>query len=730
MRMRKFLSLGLLCGVLALAFGAMDSHAREAKEKKRQPYQWASNYNRARPLSDFGLLKANRIVENQFAVHDEGLQFLFMANFGMLSNPNSRPANASVTPFHPLSSIRDSNLEYPGGSGTEFLFSGGLWVGAIKNGNRIVSTTVDGDNGTREFGPVSPFVFQTSEDAFKENDDDGDWSLADDLDGNGSPSNDWDGPEADANGDGVFDYDPEPHIDEDPVGDISRDFLDNDFDGLIDELDDDLDGDVVPGSNDDDGDGLEDEDTNARGGQEWYTTYVDTCATCLDSPDVDGFTPLGLRVVQHTIQWAESFRDDFIVVELFVTNIGNDVLRDVWMAYFFDFDVNTRAQGSAGSEDDITFYLDDLNTAIGCDDDGVDLDAQCFGAKVLKAPKEDVSFSYLNFNRLTGGDPNDNVEKYVKMSSGVRDPDQLINGDWRFLFSFGPLGDMAPGETLPVTLAIVNGFDVEGINKNAAQAQALFDNDFRGPRSPDAPIFSLESQDRAVKITWDDRAEKSVDPVTRTEDFEGYRIWRSPDGINFRLVGDWDLVNGIGNDTGLPGKNSEGLYEFVDPGVAPLVQIKYVVTAYDNGDNGDGINHPELDRATGGIPSLESSRGVTSQKIAVANSIAKSTLDEVYVSPNPYVGSSRYEEFGRFDADGNRTFPKTIQFVNLPEQATIQIYTLAGELVQTLEHTNGTGVETWNLRTRLSQEIVAGIYLYRVAAPNGEERVSKFVVVK
>ncbi|MCF7811161.1 hypothetical protein K9N50_09265 [bacterium] len=62
-------------------------------------------------------------------------------------------------------------------------------------------------------------------------DNDGDWNrLTDDLDGNGVPSADWDGPDEDFNGDGNKLYDPEPHIDEEFL-----DNIDNDGDNLIDE---------------------------------------------------------------------------------------------------------------------------------------------------------------------------------------------------------------------------------------------------------------------------------------------------------------------------------------------------------------------------------------------------------------------------------------------------------------------------------------------------------------
>jgi len=66
--------------------------------------------------------------------------------------------------------------------------------------------------------------------------DDGDWqgwdgdSWNDDLNQNGKPDIDWDGPDEDGDGDGEYRYDPEPHVNEDWVDDI-----DNDGDGEIDE---------------------------------------------------------------------------------------------------------------------------------------------------------------------------------------------------------------------------------------------------------------------------------------------------------------------------------------------------------------------------------------------------------------------------------------------------------------------------------------------------------------
>lgn len=767
--------------------------------------------------SDDAVIQAHQapalIAERRYANHTKGLQWMGMANKGEWANPDNVPI------FLP-------QLEYPGGSGTVFLFSGGFWVGAIRNGQMIVSTATDGDNGTGEFGGLefaTPADQQTdtrsvgwlekTKDAVtddmvlqafrggrylgkgvKEKDDDGDWTLADDVNADGKPSADYDGrpgvdddgdgaideeilngvdddgdglidedvgsideawvmanaqlldylcddwtriTPGDANGDGVFDYDPETHIDEDPAGDISNDFLDNDHDGLFDMDDPDYDGDLVVGSLDDDGDGLFDEDDLARAGQEFIVAYADTCERCLDSPDVDGFTPLGVRVVQHSYQWSETYADDFMLMDFEVTNIGNALLEDVCLGTFFDFDIGHITQeGGARSEDDITYYIPELQLAIGGDNDGDNglLQAQYFGVRVVQTPLAAVQATYKNFDRLRGGDPEDNVAKYVMMASGVEDPPWDIIGDWRFLLAFGPLGNLAPGQTLPVTVAIVNGFDQTQIEVNARQAKAMFDADFRGPSSPDAPAFQARALDRGASIMWKSNAETSVDPISQYMDFQGYNIWRSPEGLTWTRAATWDLPDTIGLNIGWPPPASrvEGFqYQYDDIGLANGFPYRYVVTAFDDGGNGDGINNPQWDLRNNGVGVLESSRGVDLQQTvypAVAVGAAND-VSGVFVVPNPYIGSSRLEQVARTDESGVRQYYKDIEFRGLPGECEIQIFTLSGDLVQEIHHDSGLSWYAWNLRTRRNQEITAGIYIYRVSS-GGNETVGKFVVVK
>ena len=70
-----------------------------------------------------------------------------------------------------------------------------------------------------------------------------------------------------------------------------------------------------------------------------------------------------------------------------------------------------------------------------------------------------------------------------------------------------------------------------------------------------------------------------------------------------------------------------------------------------------------------------------------------------------------------------------MQFVSLPDICTIRIYTLSGELINTLEHTDGSGAEDWNMLSESGRSIAAGVYLYNVESQYGNFN-GKFAVVK
>ena len=68
-------------------------------------------------------------------------------------------------------------------------------------------------------------------------------------------------------------------------------------------------------------------------------------------------------------------------------------------------------------------------------------------------------------------------------------------------------------------------------------------------------------------------------------------------------------------------------------------------------------------------------------------------------------------------------------FINIPPVCTIKIYTMSGDLVATVEHTNGTSEEPWNQITDARQLIYTGVYLYVVESDMGD-KIGKFVIVR
>ena len=103
--------------------------------------------------------------------------------------------------------------------------------------------------------------------------------------------------------------------------------------------------------------------------------------------------------------------------------------------------------------------------------------------------------------------------------------------------------------------------------------------------------------------------------------------------------------------------------------------------------------------------------------------VATTNLDltRVHTVPDPYYVTNGYEA---------TTEAKILQFVNLPTQAIIRIYTSSGILVTMLEHnsTDFSGAEAWNLRNRNNQVVASGVYFYMIEAGDAR-RVGRFTVV-
>ena len=101
-------------------------------------------------------------------------------------------------------------------------------------------------------------------------------------------------------------------------------------------------------------------------------------------------------------------------------------------------------------------------------------------------------------------------------------------------------------------------------------------------------------------------------------------------------------------------------------------------------------------------------------------------LDAIRVVPNPYLVNHL----------GQRTAAeKLLYFTRLPEACTIEIYTAAGELLQTVEHDVSTNVDgrvavnAWNLVTKGNRQAQSQLLIARITTPDGAETIKKFSIV-
>ena len=103
--------------------------------------------------------------------------------------------------------------------------------------------------------------------------------------------------------------------------------------------------------------------------------------------------------------------------------------------------------------------------------------------------------------------------------------------------------------------------------------------------------------------------------------------------------------------------------------------------------------------------------------------VTETKLDSISIVPNPYMSRSHFQE-----ADERR-----LRFTRLPSECQIRVYTVTGELVTVIDHSDAyDSNEWWNLRSGKNHdgsEIAPGLYIFVVEA-EGIEHIGKFAVVR
>ncbi|MBT3447774.1 MAG: hypothetical protein HOC28_01765 [Bacteroidetes Order II. Incertae sedis bacterium] len=238
---------------------------------------------------------------------------------------------------------------------------------------------------------------------------------------------------------------------------------------------------------------------------------------------------------------------------------------------------------------------------------------------------------------FSGSNIRDDERVWDWVTPGRFDEVQPDPGDYVFLYGSGSF-PLRAGETKRFSIALLVGENLSDLRLNAETVQQIFDVGYRFARPPDKPILRAVPGDEKVTLYWENRAELSVDPLSRNRDFEGYAIYRSTDhefsdrqtitdinGSKFLFqpltneVGveaKFDLENGLkgpspivfpqrgvsfdlGDDTGL-------FHSYVDTDVTNGQTYYYAVTAYDRGyaPGQDG-------QFANGIPPSETAKTIT-----------------------------------------------------------------------------------------------------------------------
>jgi len=201
-----------------------------------------------------------------------------------------------------------------------------------------------------------------------------------------------------------------------------------------------------------------------------------------------------------------------------------------------------------------------------------------------------------------------------------------------FLFASGPF-KLPPGAHERFSLALGYGQDLTELRETVRTVQLIYNANYQFAVPPSTPTVSGEAGDGYVRLSWDDVAERSLDPVTNEFDFEGYRIYRSTDPEfrdpqvvatgsnslwlpNGKPTAQFDLKDGkagwsrktiggvayyLGSDTGIQ-------HTWTDTTVTNGQQYYYAVCAYDFGYD-PGLDSLAIFPSENSIPVSRTPRG-------------------------------------------------------------------------------------------------------------------------
>lgn len=125
----------------------------------------------------------------------------------------------------------------------------------------------------------------------------------------------------------------------------------------------------------------------------------------------------------------------------------------------------------------------------------------------------------------------------------------------------------------------------------------------------------------------------------------------------------------------------------------------------------------KADQPNGGLPLYRfSTAGFAPEKQDLTT--AQRALDNIRVVPNPYFGSSMYE---------NSQLESVVKIINLPSRANITIMMSNGSVVRNISKDNTNTFVEWDLTNNFNVPIASGVYIIHIEAPGIGEKVVKWM---
>ncbi len=101
-------------------------------------------------------------------------------------------------------------------------------------------------------------------------------------------------------------------------------------------------------------------------------------------------------------------------------------------------------------------------------------------------------------------------------------------------------------------------------------------------------------------------------------------------------------------------------------------------------------------------------------------------LKNVHVFPNPYKPNDDDRSTGE---DGHPVYGR-VTFQNITKTSKVKIYTISGELVNSLDPVQSDGSAYWNVDNKNGEKVASGIYVYVITDDDGNKKVGRITVVR